>query len=848
MLAAAVLPWSVRIVPSGTSNASRRRSARHGRAARVLLAALAAALGGTTQSRDDVPADRPPTAGTHGASTIVVDEGRQRVWSVNSDSDTVTVIDAAKLLRLAETSVGDNPRTLAIAPDGTAWVVNQDDATISLVDGGTVTEPARIALPYASRPYGIAFSPRGDVAYVTLQATGRLLEINVGDGTVERAVEVGPTPRGVAVSADGRRILVTRYISPVDRGVVTEVDGRSLKVVRHFELALDPGPDSPVGGRGVPNHLAAVAIAPDGRRAWIPSKKDNTGRGLHLSGEALTFESTTRAIVSQLDLGANLEILTARRDLDNRAMAVAVAFDPKGGHAFIALQGSNAVDVLDARTGALTTSISGTGLAPQGLAVDQRGRLFVQNFLSRDVAVYDVSDVASGAEIPLLARVATIERERLPEVVLLGKRVFYNAADPRMSRDGYVSCAGCHVEGGSDGRVWDYSDRGVHGGGLRNTKSLLGPAGMDHGPLHWRADMDEIQDFETLLRTTLRGHGFVSDAVFDARRANWVFGPSSAGLSPELDALAAYLATFDKVNPSPHRHPGGVMTDDALAGEFIFHSGETGCATCHSGARFTDSSLQRKPAGESRGVPVPFTTHDVGTLAKAAGDFRPNTLRALDTPTVKGIWETPPYLHDGSAATLMDVITVRNPDDRHGHTSQLTPSETTQLVAYLKQLDDTAVDTSIELATVDPPTVVPGGVLAFEVTVGEGGGVGVESVTVRLEASGRAASTVGIYVDGNGNGRADDGDSLLGEVRLKGAGARTIRLSSALLIQAGNAASLLVAVGQSVVGHRASDLPAIRPVVVLTDVGALGLTSTTRSRVIGTPLRSPVRGGADDSR
>ncbi|MDE0660440.1 MAG: hypothetical protein OXI79_12415 [Gammaproteobacteria bacterium] len=818
---AAVLPWSVRIVPSGIPDASWRTRVHHWRAARVLLAALAINISGTSLSRDDIPADQLPSAGTNGASTIVVDERRHRVWSVNSDSDTVAVIDAVKFVRLAETSVGKNPRTLAIAPDGTVWVVNQDDATISLVDGGTVRERARIALPYASRPYGIAFSPGGDVAYVTLQATDRLLEI-VGDGTVERAVDVGPTPRGVAVSADGRRVFVTRYISPVDHGVVTEVDARSMKIVRHFELAVDPGPDSPVGGRGVPNHLAAIAIAPDGRHAWIPSKKDNTGRGLHLSGEALTFESTTRAIVSQLDLGANREILAARRDLDDRAMAVAVAFDPRGGHAFVALQGSNAVDVLDARTGALTTSVSDTGFAPQGLAVDRRGRLFVQNFLSRDVAVYDVSDVAPGAEIALLGRIATVEREPLPEVVLLGKRVFYNAADPRMSRDGYVSCAGCHIEGGSDGRVWDYSDRGAHGGGLRNTKSLLGPAGMAHGPLHWRADMDEIQDFEILVRTTLQGRGFVSDAVFDARRADWVFGPSNAGLSPELDALAAYLATFDEVNPSPHRHPGGVMTEEALAGEFIFHSPETGCATCHAGARFTDSSLQRKPAGGSREThALPFPMHDVGTLSRAAGDFRPNTLRALDTPTVKGVWETPPYLHDGSAATLMDVITVRNPGDRHGRTTQLTPMQKTQLVAYLEQLDDTAVDTSINIAPLDPANVVPG-VLGFEVAVGERGGVGVESVTVRLEASGRAASTAAIYVDGNGNGRVDDDDSLVGQETLEGSGTQTIRFPTTVLIEAGHAASLLVAVDHSV--------------VVLTDVGARGLTSRTRSRVMGTPL------------
>lgn len=86
--------------------------------------------------------------------------------------------------------------------------------------------------------------------------------------------------------------------------------------------------------------------------------------------------------------------------------------------------------------------------------------------------------------------------------------------------------------------------------------------------------------------------------------------------------------------------------------------------------------------------PLPFLMHDVGTLSAIAGDFRPDTLRTLDTPTVKGVWQTPPYLHDGSAATLMDVITTHNPDDRHGKTSHLTTTEKGQLVAYLRELDD----------------------------------------------------------------------------------------------------------------------------------------------------------------
>ena len=617
-------------------------------------------------------------------STIGLDPDGARLWSVNPDHDTVTAIDARRLVKLFERPVGNNPRTLAVAPDGDIWVVNQDVATISVLNGKTGETSHTLDLPYASRPYGIAFAPASDTAFVTLQAVGRLARVDTGTHTVTGIVNVGPTPRAMAITADGQRILVTRWISPASHGEVTEVSTDSRAVVRRFTLATDPGPDTAVGGRGVPNHLAAVTITPDGKRAWIPSKKDNTGRGLTVSGEPLNFENTVRAIVSQVDLVANGEILSARRDLDNRAMPVAVAFDAQGRFAFVALQGSNAVDVLNAADGSLAASFE-TGLAPQGLVVDADGRLFVQNFLSRDVTVHDVSGLSRGQPVRRIGHVATTDYEPLTPDVLLGKRIFYNAADPRMSRDGYVSCANCHLEGGSDGRTWDFSGRGAHGGGLRNTITMHGRAGVEHGPIHWRADMDEIQDFEILLRTTLQGRGFASDEVFRAKGSDWVFGEPNRGLSRELDALAAYVASFDSVHPSPHRLPGGEMTAAAVAGETIFNSAETGCATCHVPPRFTDSSLERDRRESSA---LPFLMHDVGTLSAEAGDFRPNTVRALDTPTVKGVWQTPPYLHDGSAATLMDVITTRNPGDRHGKTSHLTPTERGQLVAYLRELDD----------------------------------------------------------------------------------------------------------------------------------------------------------------
>ena len=77
----------------------------------------------------------------------------------------------------------------------------------------------------------------------------------------------------------------------------------------------------------------------------------------------------------------------------------------------------------------------------------------------------------------------------------MGKKLFYDAADSRLARDSYMSCASCHKEGKHDGRVWDMTQFGE---GLRNTTSLLGKGNPAHGMFHWTGNFDEIQDFEAL--------------------------------------------------------------------------------------------------------------------------------------------------------------------------------------------------------------------------------------------------------------------------------------------------------------------------------------------------------------
>jgi len=624
--------------------------------------------------------ERPPAA----ASTIVHHARAGRVCNVNADNDTVSCLSTETLELLFEVPVGKHPRTLAVAPDDTLWVVNQDDASVSVldVDGGSL---GTIELPRATKPFGVVMSPRGEKAYVTLQATGEIAEIDLASRAVRRA-PVGPWVNGVAVDAAGERLFVTRLISNAEEGQVFEVHPDSLEVVRTFRLAMDPGPDTEASARGVPNYLRSAVPSPDGTFLWVPSKKDNVLRGGARDGLPLTFETSVRSIVSLVDLAENAEVLGRRVDLNNRALGLSLAFSPLGDYAFVGLLGNDGVEILDAYDGRVVGGAKGLGKAPDGLVLDDAGRLYVNSFLSRSVVVLDASEVLSSVSFALdvVAEVEVSSAEKLTPEVLLGKQVFYDAADRRMSQDSYISCASCHLDGFEDGMVWDFTDRGE---GLRNTTSLLGRRGTGQGRLHWSANFDELQDFEHDIRGAFGGEGFLTDEQFSEGSRDTPLGDSKAGLSAELDALAAYVASLDRVNPSPFRAPDGSLTPEGWRGLQVFR--RAGCPDCHGGPDFTDS-----PTGN---------LHDVGTLRPTSGQRLGDTLEGLDTPTLRGLWETAPYLHDGSAATLFDVIGDRNPDDRHGATASLSDAERQELVSYLLQIDNVALEDEVEPPGAAPP-------------------------------------------------------------------------------------------------------------------------------------------------
>ena len=498
---------------------------------------------------------------------------------------------------------------------------------------------------HGSAPYGVVFVPGSDTGLVTLEGSGEVLRFDAAAGTVLGRRSVNSEPRGIAISSDGAHAYVTRLRSTA-AGLVTKIRVSTLARVSDIALRVDDTTvDAEDRARGKPNYLTHVAISPDGRTAWIPSKQDNVLRGAQRDGSALTHDSAVRAIASLVDLAGDRELHTERIDFNDRSGAVAVGFSPRGDYAFVVLQGSNTVAIVDAYSGALRGALKGAGLAPHGIWIDeQTHRAFVTNFTTRTVEVYDISSVldSTSFESQPIREIDTVAAERLDAQTLRGLQIFYNARDPRMSRDGYISCASCHLGGGEDGTVWDFTARGE---GLRNSISLNGREGTRLGNLHWTANFDEVQDFENDIRNAFGGQGFMADADFEA--SSQPLGTPKAGRSSDLDALASYVTSLDDYGKSPYRTGSGELTASARNGRRLF--AELGCQSCHAGPDFTDG--QR---------------HDVGTITRRSGQGSSQPLAGVGfkTPPLLGAWRTAPYFHDGSAATLADVIASQHGGER----------------------------------------------------------------------------------------------------------------------------------------------------------------------------------------
>ncbi|MFZ6694016.1 jacalin-like lectin [Undibacterium sp. SXout20W] len=582
-----------------------------------------------------------------------------RLWVVNPDNNSVSVIDTAGNTLVSEIAVGNQPRTVAIN-GSTVVVTNKEAASLSVLSTATLKVVNTVNVPRGTQPYAVLIGPDGS-AYISLEGTGQILKFN--SSWVQTASVAAPGVRHLSMTADGSRLFASRFITAPQvgentnaiqtsvngipaGGTVTEFSPANLTQVRQITVQFNTQADTLLVGKGLPNYLGALAISQDGKNAWLPSKQDNILRGTYRDGKPLDFQTTVRAITSHLNLATNLEDLPGRIFHINSGFTTAAVFHPNGAYVFVSLETSREIAVLDA-VGKREILRVPAGRAPDGLRLSSDGtKLYVYNFMDRTVGSYDLNPLLQygNLSLPLLSTVKTINTEQLAANVLLGKQYFYDAQDPRLARDSWMSCATCHNEGWGDGRVWDFTSLGE---GLRNTTSLRGRAG-GHGNKHWSGNFDEIQDFEGQIRSFAGGSGLMSNALFNSGTVSQPLGSPKAGLSADLDALAAYVISLNTFSPSPYRNPDGSLTTAGVAGKAIFAAQ---CSTCHGGVNFTNSFTFSGTATAD--------LMNIGTLYPGSGQrLGAGALTGIDPPTLRDVWANAPYLHDGSAPTISAAITA----------------------------------------------------------------------------------------------------------------------------------------------------------------------------------------------
>lgn len=602
------------------------------------------------KTTEELPWSRPRPHHAAPAGIAVSPDGT-RLWVALDDRDELAEVDTATRRVVRTAKVEGGPTGIAVDPAGARlWVTCR--AGDRVVELATATLQQTAAIRVGTAPIGVAFLPavEGGRLVVANSLSDDVSVLSVAPLANLGHLVAGREPYAVTSSPDGTFALVANRMAGIARGdevpasEVTVVDPAALRVVSRERLES--------------GHLAeGIATAPNSSRALVPIVKvrnlvpiTHAAQGWVVSsGFALCDLSDGTVVQLPLD-EANAYY----------ADPSGIVVEPSGRRAFVAAAGADLITVVDlerverwldaasddARRDAIDDlQLSGewverripTGSNPRALALSpDGGTLWVAERLQDSILAIDTKTLEP------LGRV-TLGDGGDDDPIRRGERVFARA---RTTFQGQFSCRSCHPDGHVDGLQYDFDIDGV-GRDILDNRSLQGLARTE--PFKWNGK-----------NPTLR--------VQCGPRFAKVLTRSDPFSESDLDDLDAFLFSLP-----PTRTTAGPWTDAQRRGREIFFATKTSdgreiprgqrCSTCHRPPLFTD----RIPA-------------DVGT--RGPSDSTP----LFDPPHLLGIAASAPFLHDGRAATLEEVWTIWNPEDRHGLTNHMNKIQLNDLIEYLKRL------------------------------------------------------------------------------------------------------------------------------------------------------------------
>jgi len=657
---------------------------------------------------------------------------------VDTDNDTLVVMDQAGLTVVATVEVGSRPEHVVVGPEGNAWVtVRGAGEVVRIAPDNTIAARAEVG----SEPFALALrTTDGTRLYVSLSEDDAVVALDPMTLALSELAQVLDTPRGLVLAGNHLHVIhhhEDALVLPLGNYGSFQRDGAGQALAASASLRRGVPSDHMANRGGLANSFPARALAgtvhPQTGEVLIAHVEAHPGTEGEFLEAAIDALDPSQEVVVTSGYGSTATGGT-RFNVPTRPIETSVTSvrsngvtnttfsdhpvqDPKTGepithlvaqpsdinhhptHSLALVTGYGSDQVLVLNTNSPDPMLSPLGLievdwAPKAVTFSADGtRAFVLNHQSFTVSEVDLTPffgMKTLVKLPVLEedgfdrgfapmmdepmegemavepstpytrsantaeplnlrakRSASYGADPRTAAVKRGQRVFTFARNGNMSHAGQFACATCHFEGREDKLVWVIDD------GPRQTPALAGRL-KDTAPFNWAGTKPQLQGNMVQTVERMGGQGLTGDEIAD---------------------LEAFLLSMDAV-PNPNLAADGTLSEMQAWGKEIFFRQDVGCGTCHAGPAQTDGR-----------------NHDVGTATeierevfqrkKQAGVATGEGPAVLNTPTLRGLFYTAPYLHDGSAETLHDVLELA---PEMGHPGILSAEEKDALVAYLLTL------------------------------------------------------------------------------------------------------------------------------------------------------------------
>jgi hypothetical protein len=580
-------------------------------------------FGQVTQSLEATP---PPISG----GTLTVAKDGRTIIAADPDRDQIYVVDipTRTIKHTIKTAKDAEPGRVAVS-EGKAHVALRNSGgivTIDLATGATTERRACIA------PRGLAYDSAVDALHIAC-AEGVLVTMPLAGGELKK----------LALDKDLRDVVVTKSNSLVSRF-------RNADDIKLTRVGLEVAGKSNTHGGNLGWRMIASPTAPEDPNQ-PPSQEENDNEPALVSQDPSNpvgpVATGYYGSANPNDACISPTITPTRVDIPGAAGTKVIQIPPAvlpvdmatNGNEYAIVAAGNGhtselpqifVHQVKPRATSSSSSSSSGSVPPgfgSGFGSNPDCTAMSKGFIPGQAiaAAFDgENQLIVQSREPAALFIMSPDRQRVFKEIKLsdvsredtGHAIFHS------NSGGFLACASCHAEGGEDGRTWEFVE------GVRRTPSMKGTIAHT-APFHWDGAMKDL--------------GAIVDHVFVTRMS----GPKI--VPKEVEALQNYLFKM----PAPVKLEKDL--DKVTRGGALFQ--KQGCASCHSGAAFTNN--------ESR---------DVGT----GGIFQ--------VPSLVGVAWRGPFLHNGCAKTLKGRFEGECGGAKHGDVTGLDAAQIEDLTEYLESL------------------------------------------------------------------------------------------------------------------------------------------------------------------